>query len=397
GLVDAYVNGLLIDAAFAGRLRASAWRFGLFYGLGAVPWAGRFVRRLWGRADFRRHVGRGLREGAYLGRCGRAAAAAGLIRWLHAGRVGPERARRLAERPARYWAERLTLGLLPLPKLHRALAEPAWVRERFRAGLAFARAFFRDAAFRERWFLDEVEDGFRQGMLTVAERDTILGQVRDPFIVKYLKCLGVHFLTLPVTQIISLLTAVAVASWTLVEGGTWGEAGMRLVLILALFQVLPVSPGSFCRGAFVVYLMLRERVFRDYMIAAPLSFVKYIGYLAFPFQMVAMYPELARFMGARWATGLVHHVPVFGERGALLEHGVFHLCFNVPRIFGRWARPRIKGLLDLWLLAGLLILIAVFGGCGVLWTSTAGINVQLAVLALFVLPRVLFYPLLKKK
>jgi hypothetical protein len=42
------------------------------------------------------------------------------------------------------------------------------------------------------------------------------------------------------------------------------------------------------------------------------------------------YPAIARFMAAHWATEAVHIVPVFGERGALLEHWIFCLFYNWP-------------------------------------------------------------------
>jgi hypothetical protein len=76
--------------------------------------------------------------------------------------------------------------------------------------------------------------------------------------------------------------------------------------------------------------VIRERNFKDYNIAFYLSFFKYIGYLAFPIQMAYRYPDLARFMAAHWATGAAHIVPVFGERGALLEHAVFDIFYNYP-------------------------------------------------------------------
>ena len=112
--------------------------------------------------------------------------------------------------------------------------------------------------------------------------------------------------------------------------------------------------------------------------------------------MVTTYPVLARFMAARWATDAVHVVPVFGENGALLEHAVFDMCFNLPRAFGVWAGKRMKGLLDLWLLAGLVILGIVFGVLREPWHSKAGLNTILAVTAACILPRVLFYPMLKR-
>ena len=110
--------------------------------------------------------------------------------------------------------------------------------------------------------------------------------------------------------------------------------------IIALFQVLPLSPGSLVRGFYVVYLIVKERNFRDYNIAVFLSFFKYIGYLAFPIQMTYRYPALARFMAAHWATDAVHIVPVFGEGGALLEHGVFNLFYNRPLTIRRRMRQR---------------------------------------------------------
>jgi hypothetical protein len=110
--------------------------------------------------------------------------------------------------------------------------------------------------------------------------------------------------------------------------------------IIALFQVVPISPGSLVRGLYVVYLVIRERNFKDYNIAVFLGFFKYIGYLAFPIQMAYRYPALARFMAGHWATEAVHIVPVFGERGALLEHGIFCLFYNWPLTIRRRMRDR---------------------------------------------------------
>jgi len=112
--------------------------------------------------------------------------------------------------------------------------------------------------------------------------------------------------------------------------------------IIALFQVVPISPGSLVRGLYVLYLVIRQRNFRDYNIAVFLGFFKYVGYLAFPIQMTYHYPALARFMAAHWATEAVHIVPVFGERGALLEHWVFGLFYNRPLTIRRRMRKRAQ-------------------------------------------------------
>jgi hypothetical protein len=58
--------------------------------------------------------------------------------------------------------------------------------------------------------------------------------------------------------------------------------------------------------------------------------------------MTYHYPALARFMAAHWATGAVHIVPVFGERGALLEHWIFRLFYNWPLTIRRRMRNRAR-------------------------------------------------------
>jgi hypothetical protein len=122
----------------------------------------------------------------------------------------------------------------------------------------------------------------------------------------------------------------------------WEVATLHAGIILGLFQVIPISPGSLVRGLYVTALVIRERNFKDYNIAFSLSFFKYIGYLAFPIQMAYRYPDLARFMAGHWATGAVHIMPVFGERGALLEHAVYDLFYNFPLNVRRRIRERHK-------------------------------------------------------
>jgi hypothetical protein len=395
GLCEAYRLQGIADDTFARELPGTPLRFALFYALGAVPVLGRMCRRSWGHAGWRRHTRRMLAERGYLLRALRRGAWTRLIEWHRKGRTGNLRTRRLAGRPLRFWAERLTLGWLPAG-MHRLVTNPRHAWRRLSDGWLFMRRFYSDGGFREAWLRAQVEDGHREGMLDAEERDGILARISDPYIAKYLKCLAVHFCTLPVTQVVSVLVGSVAAAWILAGGGSWERAAGVFALWLVFFQVIPISPGSLCRGAYVVYVMVRERNFRDYMVAAPVSFLKYVGYLSFPLQMVTTYPALSRFMASRWAMGAVNVIPVFGEHGALLEHMVFDLFFNVPRALGGWMRPRIRGVLDVWMGLGLAAW-AVFTASGVTQSVKARVNLALAVIALCVLPRVLFYPLLRRR
>jgi hypothetical protein len=325
-----------IDREHAEHLRENRFLLFIFYLLGFIPFLGKFIRKLWGKENYKKHYGKMFTSFAYFLRAGRARIAESLIRWHRAGRTDAERTRRLSRSPLRFYAH-LPLSILPA-KIHRFFSD----RQFFLLSLdnIFARPLrlYFKAAVREKWLRETIAQGKETGMLTAEEATHITSQLKEPFIQKYLKSLAVHVCTAPVTQIVSVIVAIIYVRMH--PELSWQEATVVAGLILGLFQVIPISPGSLARGLYVTFLVLRERNFKDYNIAFYLSFFKYIGYLAFPIQMAYRYPELARFMAAHWATSAVHIVPVFGERGALLEHAVFDLFYNYPLTIQNRIRKR---------------------------------------------------------
>ena len=330
GTITTWQNLGRIDEQHAERLRRRRGMFALLYTLAWLPLLGRLIVKLWGNATARAHWGRCLTSFGYLWRAMRGARIETLIVWHRAGRVSDERALKLVHRPVRYWIQRILLGWAP-PSWHRACCEPRWGWRHLREKLGFVLKFLRDPPFREEWLLEQVRLGRREGMLSEEEAHKITEQIKDPFIQKYLKCLAAHICTVPVTQVFMVIAGAAVTLWGLLARGMdWTQAVGLGTFVAVAIQGSPISPGSITRGIIVLYLMIRERDIKNYYIAAPISFIHVIGYLAFPLQMVAHDPALARFMAGRWATGAVRIVPIFGERGALLEHCVFDTFFNFP-------------------------------------------------------------------
>jgi hypothetical protein len=367
GRITAWRNLGRIDEEHARRLREGRAMFPLLFLVSLVPLLGRRIVKLWGDAAAREHARRCLTSGRYLWRAMRGSRIETLIVWHRRGRVGDERALRLVDRPVRYWAQRLTLGLLPA-RWHRFLADYAYARQRVRESIGFVVQFLRVPEFREEWLLEQVRRGRSEGMLTEAEAQTISRQVGDPYIQKYLLCLAAHLCTLPITKVCVILVGVAVTAYCLTyKGMGWAASvgyGMPLGLLVAS---LPISPGSIARGVFVLYMMIRDRDIRNYWIAAPVSFLHVIGYLAFPLQMVAHDPTLARFLAGRWARDFVHVVPVFGEGGGLLEHAVFDLLFNLPLTVKRGFKTRPVRWSVGTLLAAVVMSVAVYVGFGLTW------------------------------
>ena len=301
----------------------ATWIFAL---IGWIPFLGGMVRRIWRRNDWRQHYLALFSRRGYLGRALSARRHEALIRWHRNGRVSAERAEAVAVSGLRYMLH-LPLSILPAG-LHRFLTDRRYAAARMHNLFVRPIKLYFSAPLRQQWLRDMVADGRRKHILSDDDAETIHRQLDEPYIQKYLKSLAVHVCTLPVTQVVSVIV-----SWIYVRlhpEMTGPEAMAAVAAILVLFQITPISPGSLVRGFYVLALVIRERNVRDYQIALPLSFFKYIGYLAFPIQMTYRYPALARFMAGHWATEAVHVVPVFGESGALLEHAVFNLFYNWP-------------------------------------------------------------------
>jgi len=316
----------LVDEQHEQKLRSSRILTLLFFVIGLIPFLGKFIRRIWGRADWRRHYGAMLMSGDYFRRAVRARIAEKVIVWHRAGRVDAERASQITAGIWRFFCH-LPLSVLPAG-LHKFLTDWKYAKERLAYFTIRPVRLYFNAELREQWLREMMSDGQKKHMLSDQDARIILSQIDEPFIQKYLKSLAVHVCTLPVTQMVSVMIAIIFVLMhpEMPRAQSWG-IGLG---IIALFQVVPISPGSLTRGLYVLYLVIRERNFKDYNIAVFLGFFKYVGYLAFPIQMTYHYPVLARFMAAHWATEAVHIVPVFGEGGALLERWVFCLFYNWP-------------------------------------------------------------------
>lgn len=339
-ILDGFVTGWkvrnMINRHWEEKLRGNRILILIFYVFGVIPLAGRFLRRIWGNPSYREHYRDMITSWDYLRRTVRGKCIERIIGWNRAGRVDDERARKLAGEVWRC-TYHMPLSILP-SETHRFVTDLNYARERLAYLVLRPVRLYFDENLRAQWLRDMVLEGKKKHLLSEEDAGVILSQVKEPFIQKYLKSLAVHICTLPVTQIVSVLVAVIyIAIHPEMPRVQAYAIGLS---IIAIFQVVPISPGSLVRGLYVLYLVIRERNFRDYNIAVFLGFFKYIGYLAFPIQMAYRYPTLARFMAGHWATEAVHIVPVFGERGALLEHSVFCGFYNWPLTIRRRMKER---------------------------------------------------------
>ena len=196
----------LIDDRAEEKFRNSKILTILFLFLGIIPLIGGFFRRIWGRADWRRHYGEMLTNRDYFGRAIRGRIAEKVIGWYRSGRVSGERALTVSKQPWRFFCH-LPLSILP-SGLHRLVSDRQRAKEWiYYLAVRPVRLYF-DAEMREQWLVDMVSEGKKNRLLTDEDADIILSQVKDTYIQKYLKSLAVHVCTLPVTQVVSVMVAV---------------------------------------------------------------------------------------------------------------------------------------------------------------------------------------------
>ena len=291
-----------------------------------IPLLGKYFIKFCGNKPWRKHYFKILYNWKYLAKTIKASAAEKAIVWYRQGRISDKIALKI---PKFFFLFifHLLLSLLPAG-LHKFVTDFSYFKERLWFIFVRPIQLYFDSKLREEWLLSMVEEGKKKHILSDEDAEIIESHLDEPFIQKYLKSLAVHVLTLPITQIVSFAIA-GIFVMTHPEMPKAQSLGIAAGII-ALFQVTPISPGSLARGFYVLYLVIKEKDFKNYNIAVFLGFFKYIGYLAFPIQMTYKYPAMARFMAGHWATEAVHIVPVFGESGALLEHWIFGLFYNWP-------------------------------------------------------------------
>jgi len=316
----------LLDEKHEEKFRSCKISMMLFFMVGLIPFLGKLIRRLWAHADWRAHYEAMLTSWDYFRRAIEARVAEKVILWHRAGRLDEQRAIKVAESLFVFLCH-LPFSILPAG-LHRFLTDSAFRKEKLVYIFIRPVRLYFNAHLREEWMRQMVIDGKKKHIITDEDGDTILSKLNERYIQRYLVSLVVHLLTLPVTQIVS---GIHIIVWNMTHPEATGAQRTAISFAIgAIYQIVPISPGSFCRGLYTTLLAIHDRNFKDYKIALFLSYFKYIGYLAFPIQMAHHYPAISRFMAAHFATEVTHIVPVFGERGALLEHWVFCLYYNWP-------------------------------------------------------------------
>ncbi len=181
----------IIDEKSFEKLRASREKTFLFFLLGLLPVLGKVLRRFFYHSGWRRHYIGILTSAEYFKKALKGRAMELLASWHRAGRISQERAKVLLQQPWRIFYH-LPFLLLISPGLHRFFTDRRFAKEKLYYFTVRPVRLYFNAELRRQWLLDMVSQGKKKHILSDEDADTILSQIDEPFIQKYLRCLAVH-------------------------------------------------------------------------------------------------------------------------------------------------------------------------------------------------------------
>jgi len=182
----------LVDGQHERKLRGSRVLTLIFFVIGVIPFLGKLIRRIWGRADWRRHYVTMLRSWDYFKRAVRGRIAEKVIVWYRAGRLGDERALKIAGGACARTSEpgeigsteagpalsprcgvwrflcHLPLSILPT-RLHRFLTDWGYAKERLTYFIIRPVRLYFNAGLREQWLREMMAEGQKKHMLSDEE------------------------------------------------------------------------------------------------------------------------------------------------------------------------------------------------------------------------------------
>ncbi|MDO8589080.1 MAG: hypothetical protein Q7T82_18790 [Armatimonadota bacterium] len=374
-----------VDDKTAGKLRGVRMLPHLL--LSCIPLIGARLQKLFGNADYRAHVKRFLVDGRYRWEYYDRRRKVDLSMWLRDGRVSEKRAERVLDSLPAYFRDRVcsfwVIGFpffVALPKILSLSSWPVWawlviyvaaaslvtlpptwqmfftdLRHALGTlgrGFGHAAGYVFNVAHRRKvnvdWVHERTKEDIRHGYLSEVESETFRAIAGSDSMQQYVTGIMVTLALQPASEIVLLsLAAVLGAHWLRdvtsfhalwrVLWQQMGHLGWWALPIVALFCA--ISPAGILRFTYCLVQWLRNRHV-PYGTATSLALWRAIGDLAFMVQIARTHPQFSRYLLTSSICRLSGVVPVFGERGGLLNIWAATVFLSWPASFKAWRHER---------------------------------------------------------
>jgi len=154
----------LIDDRHEKKLRRSRISTLLFFVIGAIPFLGKLIRRIWTRTDWRRHYWQMLKSWKYFQRAFKGRMAEKVIIWHRAGRLDDNGALKASGKAWCFFCH-LPLSILPA-SLHRFLIDSKFRKEKLVYIFVRPSRLYFNSRQREQWLREMVTSGQQKHILS---------------------------------------------------------------------------------------------------------------------------------------------------------------------------------------------------------------------------------------
>ena len=295
----------VVDASSHAALqRRTRFFTSLTFLLGLIPGPiGQRCQRLWANADYRRQVGRYLREAAYRRERRSRFIADKSEQWHQRGRIAPQT--QFQDLSTAFVANWLLSKLTPTV-LHRLLSDRDYRSDRVMRMFLFCVSGSFQSRFGRLMIQSRIERWREHQRLTDVQAEALQRQLDSAAVDEYVRCFGLH---------LGLKLLMPVVTSLKVGGAAASVASGNPVYFLLMLMLLPML-----RTATTLWRMIGSgRPAADYRDALAVGILPVVGSLAYPVQMYAKFPALSLFLMRDFASRLGCWLPIYGGKDSRTE------------------------------------------------------------------------------
>lgn len=387
GIADYWLLSGRVDERTHEKTRRGGLRMLFLTLIGCIPLIGSRLQKYFGKTEYRSHLWKMLTSGGYtrdyLDRRRRLT----LATWLCDGRITDNRAQRCLDSLPAFFRDRLCsfwiIGIplaIALPKILQLSSWPlwGWLAVYFAAAAIITlpaswQRFFTDLGHALRvssrslrnafsyvfniahrrqvnldWVRHRTDEDVKHGYVSREEADVFTSVAGSDTMQHYITGIMVTIALQPASEIVLLSLAAGLGAHWLSDitsfHSLWkvlwqvmGNLGWWAPPLIVLFCA--ISPAGIMRFTFCLIQWLRYRRV-PYGTALSLSLWRAIGDLAFMLQIAKTYPQFSAYLLTSSICHLVNIIPVFGERGGLLNIWVATVLLSWPASFKEWRRSK---------------------------------------------------------
>jgi len=343
GIVDYWHRTGRVDDRTRDGLLRSWFRIIPHVLVSCVPVIGRRAHKFIGSAAYRGHVRRVLLDYPYTWEYLDRARKTSVAGWRRDNRTSDARAERLLRSIPLYLLDRICFWWSPA-SWQLFLTDWAYAWRSTKRAFANSYRYIFDLPYRRHvnleWVRQRTDEDVRHGYVSREEAEVFVSTAGADAMQQYITGIMVTIALLPASEItFVLLAAAGLASIKDFESLREGLRALGWWALPLGLMLLTMSPGGVMRFLYCVCQWIRHpRV--SYAAASALALFRAVGYLSFPVQIARTYPQFSGYLLTWSVCHLVNMVPVFGERGGLLNIWATTVLLSWPASARTWRAER---------------------------------------------------------